>query len=160
MYIESINSPCYFRSHVCKDSAAYENGECTECEKDGCPAMGYHANEYYTLGPHYLSTASSSPYCTKQYLFEATVSRRAKKTKGEITVSLNNDPAISVLPLETDFYPDTKVGKVFVSENHYSGNTETKMQFRRKPTLFGNNPEYEILYVDKIRIVNLDEGAV
>jgi hypothetical protein len=60
--------------------------------------MGYYANDYSTLGPHYLSTASSSPYCAKQYLFEMTISNNSPKTKGEITLSLNNEPEISVLP--------------------------------------------------------------
>ena len=60
--------------------------------------------------------------------------------------------------VETDIYPNTKNGRVFVSSKNYSGKISAKMQFKRKARLFGNNPESEIFKVDKIRLVNLDSG--
>ncbi|WAR22862.1 LIPI-like protein [Mya arenaria] len=65
LFIESINSPCHFRSYPCASLADYKAGRCTSCGA-GCANMGFDSNTGHPHhGTYYLSTHGATPYCAQ-----------------------------------------------------------------------------------------------
>lgn len=156
MYIESMKSSCLFDSYQCPSLEKYENGECASCEGNKCSVMGYFADSFSSTGTHYLSTAFDAPFCSKQYLFQMIVNKRSDKTAGEITLNLaGSNNKVSVLKANTDIYPDSTIGRIFVSSDDYGVNSNVELEFKRKRT-WGNNDNAKSFKADKIKIFNLD----
>ncbi|XP_060072744.1 pancreatic lipase-related protein 2-like [Ylistrum balloti] len=88
LYIESVNSFCKFYGHACSSASEFDNGACMGCPASGCPVMGYDADRSLERGSFYLSTASSKPFCAREYYVEIHVSHFASTSYGELLVTL------------------------------------------------------------------------
>ncbi|KAM4635861.1 pancreatic lipase-related protein 2-like [Discoglossus pictus] len=61
LFLESISNSSAFTSYPCSDYSTFQKGSCTSCPSDGCPKMGFYADEYPGVTSHsqvfYLSTS-------------------------------------------------------------------------------------------------------
>ncbi|XP_021356285.1 inactive pancreatic lipase-related protein 1-like [Mizuhopecten yessoensis] len=115
LFIESINSPCKFYAHTCSSSSQFDNGACMGCPSDGCPVMGYEADQTSHRGSFYLSTAGSTPYCAHEYYVEIHVSHFSGVSYGELFVTLVGDHGRSE---EIKFSPRNEYFRSGMVEKH------------------------------------------
>ncbi|XP_033111033.1 uncharacterized protein LOC117112092 [Anneissia japonica] len=65
-FLESMEqgASCTFKSYPCNSYDTYVSGKCSSCGWQGCPTMGYYADQTSVSDQSfYLDTRSSSPYC-------------------------------------------------------------------------------------------------
>ena len=76
----------------------YKNGECLKVQEDnvedGISVLGYFADDFNTYGnfdsDFYTASGSKSPYCSKVYQYELSISSKQQNTEGTITMVLND----------------------------------------------------------------------
>ncbi|KAJ8025384.1 Inactive pancreatic lipase-related protein 1 [Holothuria leucospilota] len=63
LFTESITTACPFIGYPCDSWEDFENRKCTTCNNDGCPRMGFYADQSKASGLFWLGTNSESPFC-------------------------------------------------------------------------------------------------
>ncbi|KAL3869916.1 hypothetical protein ACJMK2_042538 [Sinanodonta woodiana] len=65
LFIESINSECHFTAFRCPslEDLDRNEGNCMRCEPNGCPKLGFLADQSLARGSFYLRTRPDDPYC-------------------------------------------------------------------------------------------------
>ena len=70
-FIESVAvSGCHFQAHPCSSWTHFKGGNCSSCN-GSCPEMGINADQSSARGRFFLSTGSSTPFCsTRMYIHD------------------------------------------------------------------------------------------
>ncbi|XP_068701109.1 pancreatic lipase-related protein 2-like [Montipora foliosa] len=66
-YIKTVTEECPkpFKGYPCSSYYRYFFGRCNDCGKEGCPLMGFRAEETYPEGEFYLQTGPMDTLCPK-----------------------------------------------------------------------------------------------
>ncbi|XP_071953379.1 pancreatic lipase-related protein 2-like [Antedon mediterranea] len=79
-FTASIDAEQNFTAYSCSSYAAYMDGRCSRtCGTNGCPRMGFHADEYRRSNQpqkFYLRTAAEYPYAATEITIEITMADR------------------------------------------------------------------------------------
>ncbi|GFO19597.1 pancreatic lipase-related protein 2 [Plakobranchus ocellatus] len=90
LFVESLSSPCKFKSFPCDNYDAFRKGKCFDCEPSGCSEAGFFASNHPTArGKHFLITFGQEPFCGSYYYqLSIQVDPSQSSTRGDIYVFL------------------------------------------------------------------------
>ncbi|KAK3592298.1 hypothetical protein CHS0354_030440 [Potamilus streckersoni] len=90
LFTESINSECHFTAFPCPDLDALDRnaGNCMKCEPNGCPKLGFSADQSLARGSFYLRTRPEDPYCGYYQHVTLQFGDRMSPASGRVRVQL------------------------------------------------------------------------
>ena len=70
-YIKTVTEDCpnSWTGHPCKNYIRHWSGLCNGCGDDGCPLMGYRAEETKLEGKFFLQTQRKDPLCREIFIY-------------------------------------------------------------------------------------------
>ncbi|XP_065226686.1 pancreatic triacylglycerol lipase-like [Planococcus citri] len=118
LFLESLKSEktgCEFFSFPCPGGwNSFEKGNCfpTDCADQSCGKMGYHAAESRFLGPLFLATRDSSPFCGHQLKASVLLSKEMASLRAYMQLSLLTEQDNTHFQLYSDFRDELQGGYI------------------------------------------------
>ncbi|CAG0885947.1 unnamed protein product [Darwinula stevensoni] len=97
-YLESIASPCKFRTYPCPNEQEFRAGNCMKCSEGGCGTMGYEADSSLARGRQFLATTGhQQAFCGIQYQVWMKMAEGQGETLGSISIRLPSDGSVYLI---------------------------------------------------------------
>lgn len=116
LFLESLRASktgCEFLSYPCPGGwSSFEKGNCfaANCTDQTCSKMGYLANKSKNLGPLFLVTRDSSPFCGYQLHITVVLSKNTAHLRGDLRLSILFESEATHFQLYSDYRDELQGG--------------------------------------------------